>query len=116
MRKEDAIGTLAPAWRERAIDLDRYSPAAAAAFRECAADLERAVAASADATLSLKEAAEESGYSIDRVRHLVAEGAIPNAGRKHKPLIRRGDLPRRMKRGSRSQYDPAADAVRLTLG
>lgn len=54
-----------------------------------------ALAPSGDEVLSLAEAAQESGYSVDRLQHLVAEGAIPNAGRKGKPGIRRRDLPRK---------------------
>lgn len=45
--------------------------------------------------LSLQEAAKESGYSVDRLQKLVASGAIPNAGRRGKPAIRRSDLPRK---------------------
>jgi hypothetical protein len=48
-----------------------------------------------DAPLSLAQAAQESGYSVDRLQKLVAAGTIPNAGRKGKPAIRRSDLPRK---------------------
>lgn len=116
MSDQDAVKALAATWRERAIDIERFAHPAAEAFRECAAALERAVAANENASLSLEDAARESGYSRDHLRHLVADGALPNAGRKHKPLVRRGDLPRRAARPSRGGYDPAVDAVRLNLG
>jgi hypothetical protein len=115
MSDQDVIETLSATWRERALDIERFSPPAATAFRECAAGLERAVAAADHTILSLAEAAQESGYSCDHLRHLLAAGTIPNAGRKHKPRVRRADLPHRAPRPSRSGYDPAADALRLNF-
>lgn len=46
--------------------------------------------------LSLQQASEESGYSVDHLQRLVAEQRIPNAGRKGKPRVRRGDLPTKL--------------------
>jgi len=47
------------------------------------------------ATMSLQEAANESGYSYSAVQQWVSSGRIPNAGDVYKPLVRRGDLPRK---------------------
>jgi hypothetical protein len=52
-----------------------------------------------DELLTLDAATTESGYSAERLRHLVADGAVPNAGRRGAPRVRRGDLPKRANRG-----------------
>lgn len=62
---------------------------------EVLADLEALAGAEADQVLSLTEASVASGYSVDWLQKQVAKGAIPNAGRRGKPGIRRADLPRR---------------------
>lgn len=104
-------------WRDRAGELERYAPAAAAAFWTAAGELEEALQTRADEPLTLDEAAAESGYSKRRLRELVAEGTIPNAGRKHAPRIRRGDLPMRPGATSTSRpeigYDVDQDAGEL---
>ncbi len=48
-----------------------------------------------DEILSLAEAADASGYSVDHLARLVRTGRIENAGRSHAPRIRRRDLPHR---------------------
>ena len=48
-----------------------------------------------EATLSLVEAASESGYSADHLGRLVRDGKIPNAGRPGAPRIARKHLPRK---------------------
>jgi hypothetical protein len=45
--------------------------------------------------LTIQAAAELGGYSEDHLRREIAAGRIPNAGRKHKPAIRRADVPRK---------------------
>jgi hypothetical protein len=45
--------------------------------------------------LTLREAAQESGYSPDHLGREVRAGRIPNVGRPNAPRIRRGDLPRK---------------------
>ena len=91
---------LAAHYRERADLLEPYAPAAATAFREAADLAEGAWRDFQGEELSLKEAAEESGYSEAHMQRLIAEGSIPNAGRKHKPKVRRGDLPKKVARSS----------------
>lgn len=99
-------------WRARADELARYAAPAAEAFRMAAAELEAALRVAADESLTLAEAAAESGYSTRRLRELLADGEIPQAGRKGSPRIRRADLPRRAGRPS-GGYDPAADAASI---
>lgn len=106
---------LPESWRSRAAELERYSPPAAEAFRAAADELEEALRERAGERLTLQEAAEESGYSTRRLRELLAEGTIPQAGRKGAPRIRRGDLP--IKPGAAPatgyDYDVEADADAL---
>jgi hypothetical protein len=107
-----AFADLAARWREDAELLERYGDErGAAACRLHASQLEEAVRDDAGVELTLSEAAAESGYSADRLRHLVAEGAIANAGRKGSPRIRRADLPRRASKPT--AFDADASARRL---
>lgn len=102
-------------WRDRARELAPYSAPAAAAFTRAAEELEASLQAMDGEALTLDQAAAESGLSKDHLRHLVARGRIPNAGRPRAPRIARRDLPRRPghARPGPGQYDPDADALRL---
>lgn len=86
---------LAQHYRLEAERVEPYNPGAAFAWREAATAAERAWAEFGDELLTLAVAAAESGYSVDHLQRLVAEGEIPNAGQKGKPRIRRADLPRK---------------------
>ena len=104
-------------WEADALQAERIGDArGATVIRALLADvLERARTAD-DEVLDLDQAAQESGYSKERLRKLVAAEEIPNAGRRGAPAVRRQDLPRRP--GARSQLvalDAAADA-RALLG
>jgi len=119
-----AAGPLAPTleelagqWRARAQELRSWGgDAPAKALERAAADLEAALGAKCDEVLNLEQAAQESGYSADHLRHLVADGTVPNAGRRGAPRVRRGDLPTRPGKARSSTYDPDADAVRILRG
>jgi hypothetical protein len=108
---------LPDAWRDRAEQLRRWARAegAAVAWEAAAAELEASLRAAEDEALTLAEAVAESRYSDRRLREMIAEGLIPNAGRKHAPRIRRADLPRRPGRTSTATYDATEDAARLML-
>lgn len=83
-------------WETEAATLEGYGAVqAATAARRHAAELRAALDARADELLDLSQAAHESGYSRRRIRELIAEGTVPNAGRKGAPRIRRADLPRK---------------------
>lgn len=110
------VADLAATWRARADELERFAPPAAVALRDCAQQLEAAMRAAANDVLTLAEAALASGYSPDRLRHLIAAGELPQAGRKGAPRIRRADLPKRTQRATVTAYDPAADARALMSG
>ena len=83
-------------WRKQAKTLRRYGgETPALAIERCADDLENTLAERDETTLSLVEAARESGYSRDHLGRLVRDGKIPNAGRPNAPRIARGHLPRK---------------------
>src|SRR4051812_9726264 len=85
---------LSATWRQRADFLRDYGDTNIARLWELAArELDAALEAHGDDTLSLKDAARESGYTADHLGLLVKRGAIPNAGRSGAPRIRRVDLP-----------------------
>lgn len=104
---------LAEQWRADADTLARYTPELARIARTHADELTAALAALDDDALDLATAARESGYSADRLRHMIAAGSIPNAGRKGAPRVRRGDLPRKARTktaGSSGGFDATAAA------
>lgn len=88
------ISALARHWRARAAELERFAPAAAQAFREAADQLQDALQ-SVEESVTLREAAEIGGYSVDALQRLVASGRIENAGRKGKPRIRIAQVPQK---------------------
>jgi hypothetical protein len=110
----DTIAALAARWREDAELLEAYGDErGAAACRLHAGQLEAAVREAADAPLTLAEAAQESGYSAERLRHMLSAGDLPQAGRKGAPRVRRADLPRKKLRADGAAFDAAAVARRL---
>lgn len=105
---------LAKKWREAAETLQLYGqPETAQVLRGCANSLDAAMRSLDDDKLSLAEAAQESGLSADRLRHMVAEGKLPQAGKKGSPRIRRGDLP--LKRRVKGNGFDAVSAARSIL-
>jgi len=89
------ITELLQRWTDEAAHLrERYGMDAAA--RLCDAhvrELTAALSARQDELLTVAAAAVETRYSTQHLRALLAEGAIPNAGTKGRPRIRRADLP-----------------------
>lgn len=117
---------LAERWRADADVFDRYADTQLAKIARVHADeLAAALAALDDDALDLATAARESGYSVDRLRHMIApkgkpttpDRPIPNAGRKGAPRVRRADLPRkpRAKTAGNSAGFDAAGAAREML-
>ena len=104
------LACLADKWEADATKLREYGQESAARVAELHAhQLREALRAAADESLTLAEAAAESGYSKRRLRELVSEGSVPNAGRKGAPRIRRGDLPRKAK-ATANGFDAGAEA------
>lgn len=101
---------LAARWRQDAETFARYGDEQMAhVCRSHADELESSLRSQADDVLDLATAAEVSGYSADRLRHKVAAGEIPNAGRRGSPRVRRGDLPVKPRRAA-GAFDAAAVA------
>ena len=99
--------TLEGAFDERGADL----------FRLHAAELREALREAADEVLTLSEAAAESGYSESRLRHLIADGTIPQAGERGRPRVRRGDLPSKPKKSeSVTDLEQEANAILGNIG
>ena len=93
MSDRTPVDGLPTTWRKQATTLREYggeTPAVAIEFS--ATQLEEALRDNDEATLTLTDAARESGYSID---HLGREGKIPNPGRPGAPRIARRHLPRK---------------------
>ena len=90
-----ALREAASRWRREAADLrTRYGDERLARLCEVHAnELELAARAAAEERLTLEEASRESGYSHSHLRAMLASGDLPNAGRKHRPRVLRGDLP-----------------------
>lgn len=87
------IATLLRAWRDRAAQLERYAPEVSRAIVDCAAELERVNAERANETLTLVDAAKESGFTPGALGRMIRKGRVENAGRANAPRIRRADLP-----------------------
>ena len=87
------ISDLSAQWRDEAALYRRRGLHQAADLTESyAADLEACVREYKLATLTLTEAAAETGLKYDTIQGKVASGEIPNAGRPGSPRVRRRDL------------------------
>lgn len=84
----------------------------ARAYEACADELEKALAAEEQQPLTLRQAANLSGYSVDHLGRLVREGKIPNAGRPNAPRVRRADVPNKP---GRPQPGTKEDIVRAII-
>ena len=111
-----SIESLLRSWREEARRLrERYGEEALATLTEThVKELLEVVQAGEDELLPPADATASSGYSARRLRELVAQGRLPNRGRKGAPLYRRGDLPRRVR--SAERFDPMAEVRRIVGG
>jgi hypothetical protein len=91
----EALQALVSSWRNEAERArDRYADERLAALCEAhASELETALRSSLDGELTLKQAAEVSGYSYSHLRRLLDAGELPNAGEDGRPRVRLGDLP-----------------------
>ena len=108
----DAIRTVADRWRDEARTLRLYGhEGTAKACERHAEEMEGAVQAYLEETLTVAEAAEESGYSESHLRALLAETKLANAGREGAPRIRRGDLPAKPTPATRPALSLAEEAL-----
>ena len=101
---------LAARWREEAELLRRRGQPTLAAMAESYADeLEEELRQADLEALTLKQAAEESGFSYSAIQKMVNTGQLPNVGDKHRPRVRRGDLPRKAGRLRSQRNDGQPD-------
>ena len=101
-------------WREEAEVLGRrHVGANADLLRDVADELEESVRDWEGETLTLTEAAAETGYSRDQLGRLLRDGKIPNAGRQKAPRILRRDLPR--KAGAVAHDSPVQHSSRTQI-
>ena len=109
-----ALDSLAECWLSTAETLEgALDERGAALYRRHAAELQEALREAADEVLTLAEASTVSGYSESRLRHLIADGTIPQAGERGRPRVRRGDLPSKPQKQGQPTTDikQEADAV-----
>ena len=99
-------------WRARAEHLRRYAPEVANVWEDAATELDAFLHGAERETLSLKQAAAESGYTAGHLSRLLAIGTLPNAGKPHAPRVRRGDLPRKPRTSTPLGPDVAGDILR----
>jgi len=91
-----ALEALAERWRDEAAVLRRCGHEQTAALCEAHADqLGQAWRQYRLELLSVKEASRESGYTASYLYHALADGTLPNCGKRRAPLVRRCDLPRK---------------------
>ncbi len=110
------ISELLEQWRaETALFRRRGLHQAADVAESYAADLEAAVHAYERTTLTLTEAATESGYSASHLGRMVRDGTIPNAGRANAPRIAMKDLPRRLANPGDQGHLDRTQIVRLAI-
>jgi len=105
----EALVELANRWREQAAELETWGANEAKAVRRCAEQLEVAIREWQLEALTLKEAELESGYSYSALQGMVANGIVPNAGTRHKPLLYRCDTPKKAGRRSAALMGVATD-------
>ncbi len=87
------ISGLLAQWRDEVAHYRRRGLHQAADVAESyAADLEAAVREYRLTSLTLQQAATESGLKYDTIQGKIASGEIPNAGRRGSPRVRRCDL------------------------
>lgn len=101
------IESLARRWREESRSLrQRGADAQAALLESCATELEEHERLVSLEALTLEDAVQESGFSYAALQKMVATGRIENVGRRYRPRVRRGDLPRKGNKPSLIQAEP----------
>ncbi len=90
------LAQLVAHWRQDAETLKRRGCVEAGVLLDgCAGELDRILCSCDDETLTVAEAARESGYTAAHLRHLILEGKLRDRAETGPARIRRGDLPRK---------------------
>jgi hypothetical protein len=99
-------------WRTDAALLRRRgAPDQADTMESLAAELEQRAREHQLEALALEQATAESGYSYSAISKMVAKGELANVGKKGAPRVRRGDLPRKVRREERAPTEGIAAVV-----
>ncbi len=97
-------------WGELGVRVDGKTIA-----QQVIADLREVAYAYEMVALSLRAAADESGYSVGHLGREVKAGRIPNAGRENAPKILRRDLPKKPAALRIQPTDTTVDRKRIAL-
>ncbi len=98
---------LAQKWRQEADQNERRGLKEVANFaRSFADELDIYERERGLETLSLSQAAVESGRHPDTIARYIADGELENVGKKGSPLVRRGDLVERLKKPTHRKKTP----------
>jgi hypothetical protein len=108
------LSELSEVFRMKAVFLRENASAeqAATAFEKAAEELEASLYAHRNESLTLKAAANESGYSESHLARMIRDGKLHNAGRKNAPRVLRKDLPTKM---ALSPPQPLSDLSRTQI-
>ena len=91
-----SLSELVEQWSADAETLEEHGATAQAKVcTKHAIQLDIALQQQGNELLTLAQASDLSGYSRDYLRRLVADGTIPDAGRRNAPRIRRKDCPKK---------------------
>jgi hypothetical protein len=101
---------LAKRWRRKAKDLSKWpgNEGAAAALKRAASQLERTRDAWLDEELTMEQSAKEGKYSVDHVGRILNHHPTLNSGKKHRPRLRRRNVPVKPVPGPAAAGAPAA--------
>ena len=103
---------LPAAWRERAVLMREDAvECVAGVYERCADQLVAALAQADEEPLTLRQAAEETGYSQRHLRRLGEGGTLPNSGTPATPRLTRTHLPRKPGHGIAPHVPPAASSI-----
>ena len=114
----DRLRSLVTELRHRAREYSKVGANVSGAqlCEQIATEIENLSERDGNEAFTIRQAAEESGYTEEHLRRLVRDGKIPNAGRPGSPKIRTADLPRKPSPVAGTgpvAYDPVADAQRI---
>ena len=99
-------------WRKRSwLFREHGVEPAALAYERCADQLDAALARLDEEPLTLRQAAEETGYSLRHLRRLMEDGTIPNSGTPATPRLTRAHLPRKPGHGIAPHVPRAASSI-----
>ena len=90
----EPLDALVEVWRTRSANLRLMGLSQPAAQMEAmAAELEARISEWLEEQLTLDQAAKETGYTYNHLQSCLAEGRLPNVGKRREPRVRRCDLP-----------------------